>query len=359
MTQQNINQEQEIDLFAIIQKFWNARKFILLCFLVCVFFGFFYAILSPNQYTSETIFTTQSSGKSKGLGGLGGLIGLPSVASAGSNEISSELYPTLIESTPFLKRMMYSQVYVPELETEIPYYEYHSQYVPENPLVIIRKYTIGLPSLLFSSSKKEGENLLKIQGVESQTSEELKMFSVIKSQVIFDAKPKDDALKLAYVSGNPVISAQMLRNAQIILQEIITELKIRKAKEKMDFIEQRYQEAKNHFDQIQLKWAAYKDANREFVSSLPQTRKTQLETDYNLAYTTFLDLSKSLEAQKIQVKEDTPVFTIIQPVRLPTSKSNASMPKVLVIFGAIGFILGCFLVLLKMIFNFFRENIQA
>ena len=48
----------------------------------------------------------------------------------------------------------------------------------------------------------------------------------------------------------------------------------------------------------------------------------------------------------MQVKKDTPVFTVIQPVTVPMQAAN-SRAKTLVVWTFFGFILGCGIVLLK------------
>jgi len=59
-----------------------------------------------------------------------------------------------------------------------------------------------------------------------------------------------------------------------------------------------------------------------------------------LIYGIYSELAKQLEQAKIQVKQDTPVFTIIEPISVPTKKSKPNRPMILFIWLFLGGILG-------------------
>ena len=61
---------------------------------------------------------------------------------------------------------------------------------------------------------------------------------------------------------------------------------------------------------------------------------------YNVASSVYSELAKQLEQAKMQVKRDTPILTVIQPVTVPAKPSN-SRAKTLVIWTFLGFVLGC------------------
>ncbi|MDP2114554.1 MAG: GNVR domain-containing protein, partial [Bacteroidota bacterium] len=73
---------------------------------------------------------------------------------------------------------------------------------------------------------------------------------------------------------------------------------------------------------------------------LSQIETDRIQTRYTIAYTVFQDLAKQLEQAKIQVKKDTPVFTIIEPVTVPTEKSKPKKAMIVFIWIFLGGILG-------------------
>ena len=62
--------------------------------------------------------------------------------------------------------------------------------------------------------------------------------------------------------------------------------------------------------------------------------------EYNLAFGVYSELAKQVETQNIQVKEDTPIFTVLEPVSVPNLKSKPKRGKILVIWIFTGLLFG-------------------
>ena len=73
---------------------------------------------------------------------------------------------------------------------------------------------------------------------------------------------------------------------------------------------------------------------------------SQLQFEFNLISDVFLQISQKLESQKLQVKKETPVFSIIEPVHVPLIRSSPIRTKILKIWIVSGFIVAILTVLL-------------
>ena len=51
-----------------------------------------------------------------------------------------------------------------------------------------------------------------------------------------------------------------------------------------------------------------------------------------------IELSKQVEQSKLQVNEDTPVFSIVKEASMPVKRSSPKRTQMVLIFGFIGFI---------------------
>jgi uncharacterized protein involved in exopolysaccharide biosynthesis len=149
-------------------------------------------------------------------------------------------------------------------------------------------------------------------------------------------------------------AAQLVQNTQTLLQRYITEFKIEKAKVDQEFIQQRYEEAKKNYQAAQQQLALFRDRNKNMSQSIAKTEEERLYGEYTLITGVYSELAKKLEQAKIQVKEETPVFTVISPVSVPTQKSHPNRPLIVVISMFIGFILGSTWVLSE---NFLKQTI--
>ena len=142
-------------------------------------------------------------------------------------------------------------------------------------------------------------------------------------------------------------SAQMTKKVQELLQKSITNFKIQKSKEEFKFIEERYNEVKKDFGEKQALLASFRDRNQGLITARSQSRKESLQSEYNLAYSIYSELAKQLETQKIKLKENTPVFTVIEPVSVPVTRSKPKKVVILAIWIILGVFLGVVLILGK------------
>ncbi len=84
--------------------------------------------------------------------------------------------------------------------------------------------------------------------------------------------------------------------------------------------------------------AEFNDANRGILSATAQTRRDQLVAEYNLAFSTFSDISKKRMQAEMQVKEDQPVLSVVKSIVVPNKPSNSRLKK-LIIFTFLGGVL--------------------
>ena len=149
----------EIDLIELLKKIYLEKKLVLKISVLASLFGVVYALLQPNEFTSSTTFIPQlSSGVKTGGSSLSGLASLAGI-NIGSMESSSEfpptLYPQVVNGIPFKTDLLSSEI---KIENNIvTVRDYFSNKSSFDFLGTIKKYTIGLPSLILSSLKNKNE----------------------------------------------------------------------------------------------------------------------------------------------------------------------------------------------------------
>ena len=85
------------------------------------------------------------------------------------------------------------------------------------------------------------------------------------------------------------------------------------------------------------------------------TREEQIKNDYDLAYSLYSELSRQLIQAEIKVKENTPIFTVVEPVIVPRERSKPRRLMTLVAFGFLGGVLSCGAVLA---FDFLKKRTE-
>ncbi len=341
--------EDEIDLIALAKTFWAGRKTVLISLLIGTVLGILVAILSPAEYTATSIMVPQTGEKSSSLGGLGGLAAMAGIDLGSANmggDMSPILYPQIVQSIPFKLKLMNTPIKFNAIDKPVSLFDYttNPQYQHTSILGSLKKYTIGLPGVILGAikgkknetglSKDERGNLIVL------TENQHKVCKTLDGIISLAVDTKQGYLTLTVTMPEPLAAAQLAQKAQELLQQDITDFKIQKANDELEFIQGRYNEAQAKAEGYQLNIAQKTDQYKNLTSAVPQVQTTRMQTKYGVANTVFVELAKQLEQAKIQVKKDTPVFTIVEPVSVPIEKSKPNRPMILIVFIFLGVIVG-------------------
>ena len=369
-TEQNNNKqsaspvaEDEIDLIQLAKTLWAGRKTVIKTTLIFMVLGLFIALFSAKEYTASTTMVPQSAeGGSKlggSLGGLAAMAGINLGSMGGGSTIPPTLYPKIIASVPFQKEMMKTHLTIAGQKEKVTFQEYYMEIVKPGLLGYIKKYTIGLPGVIIKAIKGDASTPLSNQLTDNLltiSQDEKSLMNLLSSQLSLEVNDKDGYVSISARMPEARPAAEMVQRAQILLQEAITDFKIKKAKDQMVFVEERYAEKEAAFTTAQNKLARFRDQNKNVSTAMAQTQLERLQSEFSMASSVYTELAKQLETQKIQVKEDTPVFTIIEPVAVPLDKSKPKRPMILIIWTFLGGIVGVGMVFGKQFMGSVRKQ---
>ena len=351
----------EIDLIELLKKIYLEKKLILKISILVTLFGVVYALFQPNEFTSSTTFIPQlSSGVKTGGSSLSGLASLAGI-NIGNMESSSEfppsLYPQVIEGIPFKIDLLSSTINLNGGEILVKEYFYNQGY-SLNILGTIKKYTIGLPSLLLGSFNSQDVPLSKSE-IYSVSDEDQALFNTISNALFLSINDKEGFITISYTDTNKNVAAQVTQIAQNLLQEKIIEFKNKSSKEMLDFALKQYSDKKESYEKLQDEIAVFVDKNINISSSLFQNKLSRLESELNISESIVQQLASQVEQAKLQVNKDTPVFTTIQPVNIPFERSAPKRSLIVIIFGFIGMIASVGYVLVKEPLNEILKSIKS
>ena len=346
------NSEDKIDLLELFKVVWIEKKMITRFVIIFGLIGLFIALFSEKKYTASVTVIPQTSSNSIG-GDLGGLAAIAGINIGGQNKrgIPASLYPKIVQSVPFKKKLLSVSLKFLNVKEEITYREYYEEHKKRNVLSLIKSYTIGLPNKIFGLFKRKSSNKkirveVKNDSIYRISEEESVLFKQLEGQLGVEINKKEGFIKISFSMPEALPSAQMAKKVQELLQKAIINFKTQKAEDEFTFIEERYKELKKDFKKKQAILASFRDGNQRLITSRSKSRLESFQSEYNLAYNVYSELAKQLETQKIKLKENTPVFTVIEPVSVPISKSKPRRLIILsvwVFFGLIsgtGFVLG-------------------
>ncbi|MEN8886228.1 MAG: Wzz/FepE/Etk N-terminal domain-containing protein [Winogradskyella sp.] len=351
-TKNNQEQEDQIDIVALLAKVWGSKKLVLRSVLIFGVLGILIAITTPNQYTASSMFTPNYGGSSSGSGGLKGLASLAGInigsMSESSKEISPLLYGKIIEGASFKKELLDSPLKnIPEITTLKAYF--NQEKTSFSILGTLKKYTIGLPSIIigFFKADQEKKSAEILTGIESITEEEYKLFEQIDEVLSININDKDGFIEMVSNSKNPQVAAQVAKNAELILQEQIIAIKTKSSLELLRYLETQHTEKRLLLNKAQERLSNFKDRNLSISTNSFSNQQTRLESELRTASAVFDNVVTQLEQVKFQVTKDTPVFSNIKPVVVPYEKSAPKRSLICVIYLFLGFVLSVGFVLAK------------
>ncbi|MDO6811814.1 Wzz/FepE/Etk N-terminal domain-containing protein [Tenacibaculum soleae] len=354
--------EDEIDLLALFKTILQGKKTIIRFVMVFGCIGLFIAIFSAKEYTASVTLVPQTGG-SKVSGNLGGLAAMAGINLGGGNEegIPPALYPKIVQSIPFQKELLQTPLSFSHISNTVSYEEYYTKHEQFNLLRFLKEYTIGLPGKIIAKLRTGGIeelNVDSLNGIHKITKEENILFKMQQEQLSVNVNEKEGYIELFFSMPEALPAAQMTKKVQELLQKAITNFKIQKTKDEFEFIEERYAELKKDFEKKQAALASYRDRNQGLITSRSQSRLESLQAEYNLAFSIYSELAKQLETQKIKLKEDTPIFTVIDPVSVPVDKSKPKRILIIVVWGMLGVFIGVGNVVGKNLIYEFKEKIS-
>ncbi len=365
-TPQPITQDDEIDLIQLAKTLWKGRKTIIVSIVVATILGVAVALLSPKAYTTSTTMVPQVSSKGSSLGGLSSLAAMAGFnldMSGGAGPLSPVIYPQILQSVPFQLELMNTPFTFSDSPEPVSIYTYYTEIAKPGVLSQVKKYTIGLPFVILKALKGEQTETTIVSSdakLISLTEDQEEIRKQLSESISLSTDTKEGYLTLSVTMPEALTAAEVAIKVQEMLQRYITEFKITKASDHLKFIEERYAEKKAEYENAQARLAAFRDRNKNVTSALARTEEERLNGEFTIAYNVYNELAKQLEQARIQVKEDTPVLSVIKPVVVPLEKSKPNRPMILAIWLFLGIIAGIGIVLgrgyLSEIKKKFRED---
>lgn len=331
-----IAKEEEINLFELVKVIWDKRGFVIKISTIFLALGAVIAFTSPKEYKTRTILIPELLGEQGKLGGsLGGLASLAGVDlggfSATSQNINPALYQSVSRSTPFLLELMKQEYFFEDLDNIVSlenYFRFHLNTSLMNKL-------IALPFNLIKLVKKkdvlhelyENENNVNLVAL---SKEDLTVLENLSSRVFVEMDWELNIVTIEVEMQDPVVAAKMAEFTKNYITNYVTAYSISKSQKKLFSLENQYDERKEEFEKAQNKLAEYRDNNLYVNSARVKSEEERLQAEFNLAFNIYNQLAQQREAIKLQIEEETPVFTVLEPVVIPVKDSNPS--KILIIF---------------------------
>ncbi len=345
------NEEDRIDLLELVKAVWDGRQTVLKTVAVFIIFGLLVAFGSSEEYTSQVRLMPETQQQSA-LGGLGGLarqFGISAGPQQSTEGIPPSLYPDVTQSTVFLRELLDYEIAVPE-GGQATLMDYFKEQRGSSFLMFLRRYTIRLPYTVIgwfrSSDDNPAEMDLQLAGhtkterLVQMSREEWEILRNLRNRISADVNRETGVVTIAVEMRNGVLAADVADEVVIRLGNYITDYRTEKARRDAEFIEQRFDEARERFDEAQRELARFNDENRGQLTAMARTEEQLLQSNYNLTFNLYNTMAERLEEARIKLQEETPVMNVLEPAAVPDRRSSPKRGRLLILYTVFGGFVG-------------------
>ena len=342
--------DDEIDLIVVGKTIWSGRKLISIITVIFFAIGFIIAFGSRVEYEATCILLPENQEDTKSnMGGLSGLAGLAGINLnvGNSGVLTPELYPEIAKSLPFQLQILNDSLFIESKNAKTTLYNYIKEIDRRSFFGFIYRYTIGLPKLINSSNsnydisdtfKHINDEPIKISKAD------WRLIKKFKDRIKISIDEISGLVNVSVEMPDPDAAAHITNKVVKLLTQKVVEYKVTKAKVNLDFVQSSFDEATRNFELAQLALARNSDRNRNVTSAIAEIEIQRLQNEHSVAFEVYKGLASQVEQAKIKLKEETPIFTILEPVKLPVEKSKPKRVLILIASIVIGFLLGVFTV---------------
>ncbi|WP_271406748.1 hypothetical protein [Tenacibaculum soleae] len=333
----------KLDISVLLQKIYKKKKILkrifLTVFLVSIVYTFF---VYEKKYESKIVFIPQISQQNSLLSGLGGVASLAGVNLKGNSTevISPLIYSKIIESKPFLDKMANGLITISQNEStkKVTFKDYYK----ELPTSLISK----IKSFFRFKNNNLKERNLGASEVKVYDDFEMNVFRDLTNLLRFKYESKDNVVTIESSFPQALASSELVLNAVNILKEELRLLRNEKNENDLKFIEERYKEKYKEFKDIQISLASFEDKNQYLSSARSKIKQLDLRSRYDLLFNVCSELEKQIATKQLEINENTPFISIIEPVFIPIEKSGLSKKLLIIISLLLSLFLSIFYVFL-------------
>ena len=336
------NDEQEIDIMAMISKLWKNRSMIIKWCVVGAVIGLVAGFSIPKTYKAGVTLVPEVQQRTgSGVSTIASMMGVNLNNSI--DAIDAEMYPDVVHSTEFIVELFDLPVTFERKDSVItvPLLEYMKEYQKRpwwSAVISFPFKVLGWCIDLVTPDKEEeseGDGTLDPRNLPKKERGVVKYFA---NNIMVNVDKKSLKTKMSLQMQDPLVVAAVMDAVTENLKTYMTNYRTSKARQDATNFEAICQLRKADYYKAQQAYANYIDANKNVILQSANAERERLQQEMNLAYQVYSQVATQLEGARVQAEQAKPVFAIIDPVTVPIRKSAPSKVKLLVIFT---FLAGC------------------
>lgn len=331
---------QEIDLLQLARDVWDQRRKLLIWVVVGAVVGLIIGLSIPKEYTTVIRMVTENSGNqgSSSVSALASMAGIRTQTGV-KDGVNPQLYPDIVRSAPLVMELFDIRVTDRKGKMDMTFGDYVRKELsrpwwstlmalPSRAVNGVQGWFKEKPSAIPADSTGSSRRLTH-RGISTEplrlTPGEAGLIGLIASRVNVNYDSRSSIVSISVTMQEPMVSAIVADTVAKKLQEYIVNYRTDKVRADLEYTQKLNDEARADYYAAQKKYAQYVDRNQGVTLRSQRTEEERLQNEMQLAYNLFNNTSQQLQVAKAKVQEDTPVFTVLDPPRVPLGPSAPSV----------------------------------
>lgn len=343
MKEKEITMKDEIDLVELSKIIWSKKRFILKTAAASIVLGVLIALTSKVEYEASCKILPEINENGVELGGLGSIAGLAGFDLSGignQGTLSPELYPQIVKSEPFLNKIINTPIFFQKLDTTVSSFEYFKNRDKPTLVGIIKSYTIGLPGRIKKLVSPKQNALQSQDSIPRYSKEDWTLYEDFADRLFVNVDDETGVIKMKAEIPDPIASAQVVSLIVNHLKDYLTTYSTEKSMVNLTFVQNEFSNSKRVYEEKQNNVAQFTNQNQNMANAIIQAEYQRLQNELDIAFEVYKGLATQLEQAKIQVNQKTPVFAVLEPIRIPEDKSKPRRTLIVLISMILGVFVG-------------------
>lgn len=293
--------------------------------------------LAPVEYeTIVSVYVDQApTGASAGLGGVGSMLGvnLDGMGSSASGLMGPDMYKDIIKSKAFLNEVITSRLPISRDNKQFSTLEH---LLNGNKVDLTKKNLKDTTSLIKSEITPELILSNEVPPIVELNGSRANAMAILSNKIVIDVKGNLCVLKVKM--SDPLISAVVSKLVLEKLIDYVTYYKTNKLRNNFNYLQERIAESEIKYKSAQSNLAAFKDRNIGSIFQSSQVSEQVLNNEVSSSFTIYNQLKGQLEQAKLELKKETPLFSVLEPISISETPSDPSLVDLIIFYTSFAFL---------------------
>lgn len=316
----------------IARAIWQARVRVVIMTTSFAVVGVVVALLKQSEFRSEArIIPEMNTGASdlfKRLSSMARFAEVDFSDAEGVDAIRPDLYPTVLQSTPFVLFLIDQPITVKGQLATIGQFlaAGHINWPWKEWFTTSKSKSVATPA---NRTKEPIQLSMQQQELAEEISERVQAKLDTRSGIITITAQMPDAHVAATV-------AQLAMN---YLTEYVRAYRTEKARLDLSFYKKQLDEARQRNQRAQLALFHYNDNHKAIAIQTATIERERMEAELDIARTVYTELSRYFEQAKLKVQERTPIFNVLEPPNVPLKRTSPKRILTVTLFALAGLVI--------------------